>query len=337
METNNNVERQVVLRSFMPDINTLKSTAKRISAVPGAQLNLYAKAGEVLVVITSSTHTTAAASELCEGAARRFEADLGDAVYARGKVTLAQTAVLALARKNRLVCAADAATGELLGEQMLTAKNVDAVYDFGHDSYDSEMLGSRLARRVYEAQSGANLADAANAMAVAAQKCTKTDYGVAFTGLDGEKGVVVAVAAKYCVYIARVAAGEDAGKQAALMALDIMRRDMLKLDQPQARMFAKNKPVIWNHPMKNRSRLPLLITILVLLAVVAGLWWVSYKLTWFDAPASASSAPASSMVTGADSTGSSTAAQPASSTATDAGNPSQSYAAADDGTVRPFA
>lgn len=276
-----NAQSQIVVRTFMPDINTLKSTAKRMNAVPGTALNLYANAGEVLVVITAAARTPAAAEELCEGAARRFETELGYACYGRGKESMAQLLCEDMLDENKLVASADSITGEWIGEQFNSAREAEAVYDFGEDSYNHPTVAPKLAKKVYIAQRGANVADAAAGMATAAQKCAKTDYGIAFSGLDSGHGVCVAVAAKHCVYVARVAAGQDEGKQAAMMALDIIRRDLFRLPQGEARMFAKNRPIQWNKPMRGRSRVPLLVTLLVLLAVVCGLWFVSDKLTRF--------------------------------------------------------
>ena len=52
-------------------------------------LNLFGQAGEVLIVITARAHAPAAATELTERIAERFEMALGDAAYGRGKGSVA--------------------------------------------------------------------------------------------------------------------------------------------------------------------------------------------------------------------------------------------------------
>ena len=48
-----NVEKQLVVRTFEPDMNALKQTAKQLAHMQDTSLNLYGQAGEVLIVITA--------------------------------------------------------------------------------------------------------------------------------------------------------------------------------------------------------------------------------------------------------------------------------------------
>ena len=43
-----NVEKQLVVRTFEPDMNALKQTAKQLAHMQDTSLNLYGQAGEVL-------------------------------------------------------------------------------------------------------------------------------------------------------------------------------------------------------------------------------------------------------------------------------------------------
>ena len=61
-QTTNGVQRQLVLRMFLPNMETLKATAREVSAMPGVKLGLYGQAGEVLVAVTVTTATAAAAT-----------------------------------------------------------------------------------------------------------------------------------------------------------------------------------------------------------------------------------------------------------------------------------
>ena len=48
-----NVEKQLVVRTFEPDMNALKQTAKQLAHMQDTSLNLYGQAGEVLIVVTA--------------------------------------------------------------------------------------------------------------------------------------------------------------------------------------------------------------------------------------------------------------------------------------------
>ena len=84
-----NVEKQLVVRTFEPDMNALKQTAKQLAHMQDTSLNLYGQAGEVLIVVTARAYAQAAATELTENVAEQFELALGPAAYGRGKGSLA--------------------------------------------------------------------------------------------------------------------------------------------------------------------------------------------------------------------------------------------------------
>ena len=84
-----NVEKQLVVRTFEPDMNALKQTAKQLAHMQDTSLNLYGQAGEVLIVVTARAYAQAAATELTENVAEQFELALAPAAYGRGKGSLA--------------------------------------------------------------------------------------------------------------------------------------------------------------------------------------------------------------------------------------------------------
>ena len=67
-----NVEKQLVVRTFEPDMNALKQTAKQLAHMQDTSLNLYGQAGEVLIVVTARAYAQAAATELTENVAEQF-------------------------------------------------------------------------------------------------------------------------------------------------------------------------------------------------------------------------------------------------------------------------
>lgn len=117
-----NVEKQLIVRTFEPDMAVLKQVAKQMSGMQDVALNLFGQAGEVLIVITARAHAPAAATELTERIAERFEMALGDAAYGRGKGSVAYFAAGELMQAEALVAASDPKTGGLLGEEFSHTK-----------------------------------------------------------------------------------------------------------------------------------------------------------------------------------------------------------------------
>lgn len=72
-----NVEKQLVVRTFEPDMNALKQTAKQLAHMQDTSLNLYGQAGEVLIVVTARAYAQAAATELTENVAEQLRAGAG--------------------------------------------------------------------------------------------------------------------------------------------------------------------------------------------------------------------------------------------------------------------
>ena len=87
--------------------------AAEAEGCPG--LRLLERDGEYAVCIQVSAPTQAMADEYCEKWAQKVRARLGDAVYGTGETSLAQVTLDALLKKRRLLVAADAVTGRLIG------------------------------------------------------------------------------------------------------------------------------------------------------------------------------------------------------------------------------
>ena len=68
-----NVEKQLVVRTFEPDMNALKQTAKQLAHMQDTSLNLYGQAGEVLIVVTARAYAQAAATEAFSGSQDEIE------------------------------------------------------------------------------------------------------------------------------------------------------------------------------------------------------------------------------------------------------------------------
>ena len=123
-----NVEKQLVVRTYEPDMNALKQTAKQLAHMQDTSLNLYGQGGEVLIVVTARAYAQAAATELTENVAEQFELALGPAAYGRGKGSLAYFTAGELIQSESTIAAADPATGALLAEEFSHTKGGAAVF-----------------------------------------------------------------------------------------------------------------------------------------------------------------------------------------------------------------
>ena len=145
-----NVEKQLVVRTFEPDMNALKQTAKQLAHMQDTSLNLYGQAGEVLIVVTARAYAQAAATELTENVAEQFELALGPAAYGRGKGSLAYFTAGELIQSESTLAAADPATGALLAEEFSHTKRGPSVFDFGDGSYNDSRVVAKIKNAVYK-------------------------------------------------------------------------------------------------------------------------------------------------------------------------------------------
>ena len=162
-----NVEKQLVVRTFEPDMNALKQTAKQLAHMQDTSLNLYGQAGEVLIVVTARAYAQAAATELTENVAEQFELALGPAAYGRGKGSLAYFTG-ELIQSESTLAAADPATGALLAEEFSHTKRGPSVFDFGDGSYNDSRVVAKIKNAVYKYAEEGNAPQIAAARAAAA-------------------------------------------------------------------------------------------------------------------------------------------------------------------------
>lgn len=276
-----NIEKQVIVRFFQPDMQVLKATAKHLAgSMPDAKLGLYGQAGEVLVVITAHAYAPAAATELTESAAEQFEQAAGATAYGRGKGSLAYVTAGAMIESEAVVAAADEATGALLDVEFSATKRGTKVFDFGADSYANAKMAAKIdAAATFDPDEEETPLQSAADLASAAAKCTRADFGVAITGLEDGGDVYAAVAHKGTVHISKIPAGQFAGKQAALSILDIIRRLLGKEDLPNSKSFRAGNEVDWNAPQKtkaaNQNLVPIIILIVLLLALCGACWYLA--------------------------------------------------------------
>ena len=296
-----NVEKQLIVRTFEPDMGALKAAARQLRGVSDLGLNLYGQAGEVLVVITARSHAAAAATELTERVAQQLETALGEAAYGRGKGSLAYFTAGELIENEALIAASDSKTGALLAEEFSRTKRGSQVFDFGDSSYSDSRVMSKIKETAAKHCQPGNEAQMAAARAAAAGKCARAEVGVCITGVGLEgRQVYVAVACKGYVYMRRLPQSPDAGKKAALIALDITRRLMAGLPVSEAtRAFKANSNFTWDAPVqpkaRNRALAPIIVLAVLLVALAVACWYflTHFSLFGSDSDTVPASAPAS--------------------------------------------
>ena len=348
-----NVEKQLIVRTFEPDMAVLKQVAKQMSGMQDVALNLFGQAGEVLIVITARAHAPAAATELTERIAERFEMALGDAAYGRGKGSVAYFAAGELMQAEALVAASDPKTGGLLGEEFSHTKRGSNVFDFGDSSYQDSRVAAKIKAMAAKNCDATYPPQVAAARAVAAAKCSKAEFGVSVTGL-GKAGrdVYMAVAYGNRVYVRRFAQTPDAGKRCALAALDTIRRILQGADTPAMRVFKANSDFDWDAPETARPApagggkkgsgmlAPIIVLVVLLIALGIAVWYFFTHFTLTSEPsvpaggssfsqsvaAGSGSLPASTSQAGSDAGSTSQAPAPGS----------QSMSLGEDGAYHPF-
>lgn len=266
-----NVEKQMIIRAFEPNLDTLKQTARQLAHMQDVSLNLYGQAGEVLIVVTARAFAQAAAVELTESVAEQFELSLGEAVYGRGKGSLAYFTAGELIEHEANIAAADAETGALLAEEFSHTKRGPSVFDFGEGSYQDERFLDKVQIAEERYADEGDIVQSVAARAVAAAKYGHADFGTAVMGLGSDGLVYIAVAHRGYVYLRRFQDGETAGKVAALRMLDLVRRLIKKQPVDSARMFKANSDLVWDEPIQKKRSNPHLVPIIVLVVMIVAL------------------------------------------------------------------
>ncbi len=353
-----NVEKQLIVRTFEPDMGALKAAARQLRGLSDLGLNLYGQSGEVLIVVTARSHAAAAATELTERVAEQLETALGEAAYGRGKGSLAYFAAGELMENEALIAASDSKTGALLAEEFSHTKRGNNVFDFGDSSYSDSRVMARMKETAAKHFEPGDDAQMAAARAAAASKCARAEVGVSIVGNGiAGKDVYLAVAYKGHVYMRKFPQAPDTGKKAALAALDITRRLMADLPvSAETRVFKANSDFDWDAPVqakqKNKALVPIIVLAVLLVALIVACWYFLTHFSLFGAdsdtaPAGGASASVSASVPASNfpvddagasvslpdaGSGSAPVSVPASSSSQEIGGQVD-----DDGTVHPFA
>ncbi len=212
---------------------------------------LYAKTGEVHIRITAKAEDEEAAAASAGATAQQLCGILGETVYSTDSSDLETTVVRLLKAAGAHTALAESCTGGLLAQRITAVSGASEVFHCGIVSYSEEikqkLLGVRAetvaAHTVYSAPVAAQMARGAAALAGA-------EYGVGITGIAGPTGglpgipvgtVFIAVHSPQGTFVRHALwtnrSREDIRWRAATAALEMLRRAVLGLSQPDAAPF----------------------------------------------------------------------------------------------------
>lgn len=219
----------------------------------------YAKENEMFIRVTAKADGPEAALALCEPMVEEIRRRLGDAVYVvnedgTSESCLEQVVVRALSAEGMTLATAESCTGGLLAKRITDVPGSSEVFHMGAVTYANEVKTKLLGvpAELFGAV-GAVSPEVARAMAEGVRKAARASLGVGITGIAGPGGgsvekpvglVYVALSDGGTVWVRRMnPTGRARGRaalrdRAASVALDMVRRRLGGLTQPEAEAFA---------------------------------------------------------------------------------------------------
>lgn len=203
----------------------------------------YAKEGEVTLRITASAKTEREAVNLIEPAVKKIKERLGDNVYGEGEnTTLEDVVCKLLLQKNLSIATAESCTGGMLAARLINYPGISQVFKEGAITYSNEAKMKRLGVKEETLKKfGAVSEQTAKEMAEGIAKTSGTDIGLSTTGIAGPGGgthekpvglVYIGLYVKGAVTVTHINRRGDRQtirNRAAMTALDLLRRELIKL------------------------------------------------------------------------------------------------------------
>lgn len=219
----------------------------------------YAKENEMFIRVTAKAETPAAASALCEPMVAEICRRLDEAVYivnedGTSDSCLEQVVVQALAARGMTLATAESCTGGLLAKRITDVPGSSEVFHMGAVTYANEVKTRLLGvpAELFDTV-GAVSPEVARAMAEGVRQAAGAGLGIGITGIAGPGGgsaekpvglVYVALSDGRVVWVRRMNPAGRIRSRAALrdraasVALDMARRRLGGLTQPEAEAFA---------------------------------------------------------------------------------------------------
>lgn len=150
----------------------------------------YAKVGEVHVRVTAMAETEKEAKKLVKPVVKDLKARFGEKIYTTNdEVTLEESIVELLANNNLTIATAESCTGGLLSGRIINVPGASEVFKEGIITYSNKSKKNRLlVKKPTLVKYGAVSAECAKEMVKGLVGYTKSDTGLAVTGIAGPDG-----------------------------------------------------------------------------------------------------------------------------------------------------
>lgn len=203
----------------------------------------YAKEGEVILRITASAKTEEEANNLIEPTINKIKAILGDNVYGEGEnITLEDVVCKLLLEKKLTISTAESCTGGMLAARLINYPGISQSFMEGAITYSNEAKMKRLGVKEETLKNFSAVSEeTAKEMAEGIAKTSGTDIGLSTTGIAGPDGgtptkpvglVYIGLYIKGNVIVTHINRKGDRQtirNRAAMTALDLLRRELIKL------------------------------------------------------------------------------------------------------------
>ena len=199
----------------------------------------YAKTGEVLLRITAKAETKTVAQEKISAMEKEVLKRLGDFVYAKEDISLAEAVTKLLIEKNKTVATAESCTAGMLASALTEMSGASGAFNMGVVTYSNEAKMELLGVKNSTLEKvGAVSRETACEMAAGIMKKSGADVGIGITGIAGPGGgtdekpvglVYVGVASNRGVFAKELNLKGDRKRVrtlSVLNALDLIRREI---------------------------------------------------------------------------------------------------------------
>ncbi|MEG1650917.1 MAG: competence/damage-inducible protein A, partial [Oscillospiraceae bacterium] len=215
---------------------------------------LYAKTGEVQIVVTALAKTVQGANKLLESHVEKLKERLGEYIYSSDGSEMNETVVHLLDKSNVRISVAESCTGGLMAAGITAVSGASKIFELGYSSYSDRAKEQCLAIdssivRKYSSVSSVVAAE----MAKGALLKAKSGIGVGITGIAGPTNegfidkpvglVYIAVADKNKVLVKKFNFGnmrsrDNIRQLCVLNAFDMVRRFITGLPIENVKQFS---------------------------------------------------------------------------------------------------
>ncbi len=223
----------------MGESNMAELLGNRMERERNPLVNTTVRDSVITVHIIARDEDMKRANSIAESEQSKIAGILGDIVFAKEDISLAQAVGIRLTELHKTLAVAESCTGGLVGKLLTDVPGSSNYFLCGWVAYSNEAKIRELgiAPELIE-KNGAVSEEVAAAMAAGARRKAGADYGIGITGIAGPGGatadksvglVYISVAKADAIFVERLVFSGDRDsvrKRAANAALDLLRRNI---------------------------------------------------------------------------------------------------------------